>query len=44
VPILQFSPSIIIAIGRFLMSQAIADLKLSLSAADWAAFWVCGAG
>ena len=42
-PILLFSLSVIFAIGKFLMSRDIADLKLSLSAADWAAFWIFGA-
>ena len=39
---LPFSLSIMFAIGWFLMSRAIDDSKLLLSAADWAAFWVFG--
>ena len=39
---LPFSPSVMFATGWFLMSQAIDDSKLLLSAADWAAFWVFG--
>ena len=39
---LPLSPSVILATGKFFISLAIADLKLSLSAADCADFWIFG--